>query len=226
MGALSSARARPRLPLPLGEGWGEGQERMAEQKFEASLAPNELLAMDWSLRLARESDIPQLEALIEHSVRELQAPYYSTAQMDGALGSVFGVDRQLIRDETYFVVEQEGALIASGGWSKRESLFGSDAARVKEDALLDPRSQSARIRAFFVQPEFARRGLAKAILQACEEAIRAAGFRRVELGSTLPGVPFYRAFDYQESERLEVPLLNGLSLPIVRMTKSLADSDE
>jgi GNAT superfamily N-acetyltransferase len=182
--------------------------------------------MDWVLRLACDDDIPQLETLIERSVRKLQASYYSTAQMDGALGTVFGVDRQLIRDETYFVVEQDGALIACGGWSKRESLFGSDAARAKKDGLLDPTRHPARVRAFFVQPEFARRGLARAILEACEEAIRAAGFRRIELGATLPGVPFYRAFDYQESERLEVPLTNGLSLPIVRMTKNLTASDE
>lgn len=182
--------------------------------------------MDWVLRFAREDDIAKLEALIECSVRQLQAPYYSPAQMDSVLGTVFGVDRQLIRDETYFVVEKEGAILAAGGWSKRESLFGSDAARTKEDALLDPARHPARVRAFFVQPEFARRGLARAILEACENAIRAAGFRRIELGATLPGVPFYRAFDYQESERLEVPLINGLSLPIVRMTKNLAASDE
>lgn len=182
--------------------------------------------MDWVLRLACNDDIPKLRTLIERSVRELQASYYSTAQMDGALGTVFGVDRQLIHDETYFVAEQDGALVACGGWSKRESLFGSDAARAKEDALLDPSRHPARVRAFFVQPEFARRGLARAILEACEDAIRAAGFRRIELGATLPGVPFYRAFDYQESERLEVPLTNGLSLPIVRMTKNLTASDE
>ena len=181
--------------------------------------------MEWLLRLAREADIPELEALIEFSVRQLQAPFYSTAQMDGALGSVFGVDRQLIRDQTYFVVEHDNAIIACGGWSKRESLFGSDAARTKEDALLDPSHHPARVRAFFVHPQFARRGLARAILKACEEAIRAAGFRRIELGATLPGVLFYRAFGYQEGERLGVPLVNGLSLPIVRMSKSLVPDE-
>jgi GNAT superfamily N-acetyltransferase len=182
--------------------------------------------MEWSLRLAREEDIAELERLIERSVRELQSAFYSPAQMDGALGSVFGVDRQLIRDQTYFVVEHDNAIIAAGGWSKRESLFGSDAARTKEDALLDPSRHPARVRAFFVQPQFARRGLARAILEACEDAIHAAGFRRIELGATLSGVLFYRAFGYQEDERLEVPLVNGLSLPIVRMTKSLAVADE
>ena len=178
--------------------------------------------MAWALRFARNDDIPQLETLIELSVRKLQAPYYSTAQMDGALGTVFGVDRQLIRDQTYFVAEQDGAVIACGGWSKRESLFGSDATRAQEDALLDPRTQSARIRAFFVHPEHSRRGLGRAILLACEEAIRAARFNRIELVATLAGVDFYRAFGYNGGERYDVPLVNGLSLPVVPMTRNLA----
>ena len=177
--------------------------------------------MGWALRLACSDDIPKLEVLIERSVRELQAADYSSAQMDGALGSVFGVDRQLIRDKTYFVAEQDGAIIACGGWSKRESLFGSDAARAAEDALLDPLQEAARIRAFFVHPEHARLGLGRAILLACENAIRAARFRSIELVATLPGVPFYRAFDYEAGERYEVPLVNGLTLPVVRMSKNL-----
>ena len=182
--------------------------------------------MDWSLRLAYDADIPELETLIGRSVRELQSAYYSAAQMDGALGSVFGVDRQLIRDKTYFVAEHDGAIIACGGWSKRQSLFGSDAARATEDALLDPLQDAARIRAFFVHPEHARRGLGRAILFACEEAIRAARFRSIELVATLPGVPFYRAFDYEAGERYEVPLVNGLSLPVVRMSKNLVSPNQ
>jgi len=178
--------------------------------------------MSWALRLACADDIPQLETLIALSVRKLQAPYYSTAQMDGALGTVFGVDRQLIRDQTYFVAEQDGAIIACGGWSKRESLFGSDATRAQEDALLDPHMQSARIRAFFVHPEHSRRGLGRAILLACEEAIRAARFHRIELVATLAGVDFYRAFGYNAGERYDVPLVNGLSLPVVPMIRNLA----
>jgi len=181
--------------------------------------------MDWSLRLATEADIPELEALIERSVRELQSAHYSAAQMDGALGSVFGVDRQLISDQTYFLIEHKGSIIACGGWSKRESLFGSDAARAVADALLDPRHDAARIRAFFVHPVYARHGLGRAILFACEDAIRSARFRSIELVATLPGVPFYRAFHYETGERYEVALVNGLSLPVVRMTKSLGTDE-
>jgi GNAT superfamily N-acetyltransferase len=182
--------------------------------------------MDWSLRLAYDSDIPKLEALIGRSVRELQSAYYSTQQMDGALGSVFGVDRQLIHDGTYFVAEQDEAIIACGGWSKRAALFGSDATRTVEDRLLDPLQDAARIRAFFVHPEHARRGLGRAILVACEDVIRAARFRSIELVATLPGVPFYRAFDYEAGERYEVPLANGLTLPVVRMSKNLVRPDQ
>jgi len=177
--------------------------------------------MDWALRLASADDIPKLETLIECSVRELQAADYSAAQMDGALGSVFGVDRQLIVDQTYFVAQHEGAIIACGGWSKRASLFGSDAGRATEDALLDPVQDAARIRAFFVHPGHARCGLGRAILFACEETIRASHFRSIELVATLPGVPFYRAFEYEAGEQYEVPLVNGLSLPVVRMSKNL-----
>jgi GNAT superfamily N-acetyltransferase len=186
---------------------------------------------DWSPRLARETDIPALEELIPLSVRALQAPYYSTAQMDGALGSIFGVDRQLIRDGTYFVVEHppspssgatgEDKLIGSGGWSKRQTLFGSDHETGRDDAELNPACDSARIRAFFIHPEWARRGLGHAILDVCEKAIRDAGFRSAELVATLPGEPFYAAFNYSAIERYDVPLANGLELPVVRMIKNL-----
>jgi GNAT superfamily N-acetyltransferase len=180
--------------------------------------------VNWSLRLAREADIPELAELIPLSVRALQASYYSTAQMNGALGSVFGVDRQLIRDGTYFVVEHEKELIGCGGWSKRKTLFGSDHQTGRDDAELNPARDAARIRAFFIQPNWARHGLGRAILEACEKAIRAAGFRSVELAATLPGLPFYAAFNYSAMERYEIPLAKGLGLPVVRMTKNFAVS--
>src|SRR5215469_8535671 len=138
----------------------------------------------WPLRLARESDVPALEALIPLSVYSLQAPYYSKAQMDAALGPVFGVDRQLIRDGTYFVAEQDRAIIGCGGWSRRRSLYGGDTCRAGEDALLDPQRDAARVRAFFVHPFWARRGIGRAIMIACEQAIEQAGFRAVDIVAT------------------------------------------
>jgi GNAT superfamily N-acetyltransferase len=177
---------------------------------------------DWSLRLARETDIPALEKLIPLSSRGLRANFYTAAQIEGALGSVFGVDRQLIRDETYFVVETESELIGCGGWSKRQTLFGSDHQTGRDDAELDPTRDPARVRAFFIHPGWARKGIGCAILDACEKAIGAAGFSSIELAATLPGVPFYAACDYSTGERYDVPLLNGLALPVVRMRKDFA----
>jgi GNAT superfamily N-acetyltransferase len=175
------------------------------------------------LRLARESDVPALCALIPLSVRTLQASHYSTAQMDAALGPVFGVDRELIRDGTYFVVEDGRALAGCGGWSRRRSLFGGDAGRTAAEAeLLDPAHDPARIRAFFVHPDYARRGIGRQIMSACEKAIAQARFRSIELVATLAGEPLYAAFAYEVVERYEIPLAGGLALPVVRMTRRLA----
>jgi GNAT superfamily N-acetyltransferase len=176
----------------------------------------------WTPRLARESDIAALEQLIPISVRALQASSYSTEQIEAALGPVFGVDRQLIRDGTYFAVESGSQIIGCGGWSKRKSFFGSDASRPASDAELNPDHDSARIRAFFVHPAWARRGIGRHLLVACEMAMVAARFRNVELVATLPGEPLYAAFGYMAAERYDIPLAAGLCLPVVRMHKRLA----
>jgi N-acetylglutamate synthase-like GNAT family acetyltransferase len=178
--------------------------------------------MIWQSRLAREADAPALEELIALSSRILQAPYYSTAQIESALGPVFAVDRQLVRDGTYFVLEHDGSIVGCGGWSKRKSLYGGDGGRTIDDALLDPQQDAARIRAFFVHPEWARRGIGKAILKVCEEAIVAAQFSKADLVATLAGEPLYAAFGYNVVERYEIPMANGLRLPVVRMTKSFS----
>jgi GNAT superfamily N-acetyltransferase len=176
----------------------------------------------YALRLAQEHDIPVLAALIPRSVRALQAAHYSAAQMDAAIGPVFGVDRELIRDGTYFVALFDQGIVGCGGWSKRRSLFGSDAGRTaNESALLDPAHDSARIRAFFVHPSHARRGLGRLIMNACEQAIADARFRSIELVATLAGEPLYAACAYAVVERYEIPLAGGLTLPAVRMAKAL-----
>ena len=175
------------------------------------------------LRPAGEADVPALELLIPLSVHALQAAYYSLAQRKAALGPVFGVDRQLIRDGTYFVVEQAGQIVGCGGWSWRRSLYGSDQTRTEEDAALDPEREAARVRAFFVHPVWARRGLGRRLLTACETAIRAARFQRIELVATLAGEPLYAAAGYAVVGRYEIPLSGGLALPAVRMGKELVD---
>jgi GNAT superfamily N-acetyltransferase len=180
------------------------------------------------IRVAQSSDIPILHRLIEASVRGLQAGDYTQAQIEGALGGVLGLDTQLIEDRTYFLAESRndaGALVAvgCGGWSYRKTLFGSDHGPGREAALLDPVTDAAKIRAIFVHPEWARRGIGTLMLNHCESAAVAAGFRSFEMGSTLTGVPLYSLKGYQEVERVAVLLPNGEALPIVRMRRNLEE---
>jgi GNAT superfamily N-acetyltransferase len=178
------------------------------------------------IRKATAADIPRLREVIEASVRGLQSDDYSPAQIEGALQSVYGVDSQLIADGTYLVAElseshTEAEIVACGGWSKRKTLYGGDQYAAREDSLLDPARDAAKIRAFFVHPKWARRGIGTLILEACETAAREAGFTRLEMGATLSGVAFYRAKGYAEIENQKVPLSNGEVLPIVKMAKNL-----
>ena len=166
-----------------------------------------------------------MREIIDASVRGLQAGDYSPTQIEGALASVYGVDSQLIADGTYFAAEVpdaegERTIVACGGWSKRKTLYGGDQYAGREDSLLDPACDAAKIRAFFVHPDWARRGIGSLILEACENAAREAGFTRLEMGATLSGVAFYRAKGYVEIEDQSVPLSNGEFLPIVRMGKT------
>lgn len=187
----------------------------------------------FTIRKANLSDIPVLQALIDRSVRGLQSQDYSPTQIESALATVYGVDSQLIADGTYFAVEtqtnaetavpaQSPIIVGCGGWSKRRTLYGGDHWTGREDSLLDPAKDAAKIRAFFVDPTWVRRGIGSLILDACEGAAIADGFRRLEMGATLTGIPFYRMRGYSEREHLGVPLRNGESLPIVRMEKTIS----
>jgi len=179
-------------------------------------------AESFSIRVAQEADVPILQRLIDASVRGLQADDYSPAQIEAALRKVFGVDSQLIADGTYLVVENaSGQIVGCGGWSKRKTLYGGDVWVAREDSLLDPSKDAAKIRAFFIHPAWARRGIGTLILEACEKAAIASGFKCFEMGATMTGVPLYRARGYSELEHLEVPMGDGLTLPIVRMEKRL-----
>jgi GNAT superfamily N-acetyltransferase len=178
--------------------------------------------MNVSIRLATLDNVPVLERLIPDSVRALQASDYSGEQIEAALGTVFGVDRQLIRDGTYFIAAVEGEVAGCGGWNRRKTEFGSDRGPVKDDRWLQPEVDAARVRAFFVNPRFARKGIGRRILDACEQAARQAGFSRLELVATLTGYGLYQACGFEETERFDVPLSNGTVLPVIRMQKSLA----
>jgi GNAT superfamily N-acetyltransferase len=210
--------------------------RAAKKDFEMSIR----------IRVATPEDVPVLRELIEASVRELQAEDYSVTQREAALRTVFGVDSQLIADGTYLVAEDCGAadttgfglsgtqtlrdsgqagvsvlprIAGCGGWSKRKTLYGGDHWTQREDSLLDPAKDAAKIRAFFVHPAWARRGVGTLILEACETAAREAGFRRYEMGATLTGAKLFGVKGYVAVKRIAVPLDNGESLPVIHMEK-------
>lgn len=184
------------------------------------------MSPDFSVRPAVLADLPILRAIIDASVRHLQANDYTPAQREGALTTVFGVDTQLIADGTYLVVEYRPAdsqskteIVACGGWSKRKTLYGADQWTDRQDDLLDPLHDAAKIRAFFIHPEWSRRGIGTLLLEACENAAKSAGFRRFEMGATLTGAKLFGARGYRPVRNLAVPLRNGESLPIIHMEK-------
>jgi len=170
-------------------------------------------------RPATLADIPALEALIPLSARQLQTAHYTAAQIEGAIGTVFGVDSQLIRDGTYFVAEVEGQRVGCGGWSQRKTTYGSDRAKTTPDPLRDPATEPAMIRAFFVHPAYARRGIGRRIMELSEAGATAAGFHTIEIVATLPGVPLYESFHYTSIERFDIVLPNGAVMPVERMRK-------
>ena len=173
------------------------------------------------LRTATEADVPELRHLIAASVRGLSAGFYTPEQVESALVHVFGPDTQLIADGTYFVIEENGAIAASGGWSRRRTHYGGDQMKGDEDPLIDPATEAARIRAFFVHPAWSRRGFGRMLFDTCLAAARAAGFRRLELTATLPGEPLYTALGFVVSERFALPLPGGVELPLTRMTRDI-----
>ena len=178
-----------------------------------------------SLRLAIPDDLPALRALIPLSVRALSRGCYTEVQIESAIRFIFGVDTQLIADGTYFVAEAENQIAGCGGWSRRRTLYGGDHRKEGEDAPLDPAAEPARIRAFFIHPEWARRGIGAHLLAVCVEAARAARFQRLELMATLPGEPLYIAFGFAVMERVEAALPDGVVIPFVRMGRAIKVSD-
>ena len=170
------------------------------------------------IRAATPADVPVLEQLIAASARTLSAGYYNEAQTDAAIANVFGVDRELIEDGTYLVAEEDGELAGCGGWSRRTTLFGSDRFAGRTSGYVDPATGPAKIRAFFVAPTFARRGVGKTLLDTCEAAARSAGFITLELMATLPGVPFYVAQGYEPGTQVSL-VFGTVSVDFVPMCK-------
>ena len=178
--------------------------------------------MEYRIRRATLEDRAALERLIAESARGLSRGDYSDEQVEAAIASVFGVDTDLIHDGTYYVAEAEGEPVGCGGWSKRRTLFGGDRFAARDSGYLDPAKEPAKIRAFFVSPGWARRGVAGRILETCEQEAKAEGFRSLELMATLPGIRLYAARGYEAGEQVEYEIADGVQIEFVPMRKSLA----
>lgn len=173
------------------------------------------------IRLATFQDIPELKNLLDLSVRGLSREHYTSKQIESALKYIFGIDTQLINDGTYYIFEIDGFIAGCGGWSMRKTLYGGDQHKELQDTLLDPVTEAGRIRAFFVHPDFARRGIGRQIMDFCESQAKGHGFSRMELGATLPGVPLYKAMGFLEIDNIVEQLSDGEKLELVIMTKNI-----
>jgi GNAT superfamily N-acetyltransferase len=171
-------------------------------------------------RLAQAHDAPALEAVMAAAIAELQRGFLTPAQI-AASRTIMGLDRQLIADETYFVIECDGQIAGCGGWSRRSTLYGGDHSPGRDAALLDPATALARVRAMYTNPAFARRGVGRLILELCETKAKAEGFRRLELMATLSGRELYSRCGYSEIEHI-VDDRGGEPVPLVRMGKEIA----
>ena len=178
--------------------------------------------LEFKLRKATSEDEAAIAEVIAASVRGLARGIYDGRQIEMSIRSVFGVDQQLIADRTYFVAEADHHIVGCGGWSFRKTLYGASGyAHSREPELLDPASQAAKIRAFFVHPDAARKGIGRAILTTCEKEAQDAGFRSAEMMATLPGAPLYEAGGYLRGESVSVPLENGIAIECIKMSKTL-----
>jgi len=173
------------------------------------------------LRLARRNEADAVDALMKASTRDLFPHFYDAQQTASSVRYVASVDRTLIEDGTYFVVEMSGELVACGGWSRRNKLYTGSGDAAEDSRLLDPRTEPAHVRAMFTRSDWTRRGLGTRILEACEAAAKAEGFLRLSLMATLPGVPLYKRYGFEELEHTVVRLPDGVTVDAVEMEKPI-----
>lgn len=171
------------------------------------------------LRLAGDDDVEAITAVMRASVLKLFPAFYDSRQTASAAIYVAHADPVLIADGTYFVFDVSGEIVACGGWSRRGRLYTGSGENENDDRLLDPRRDAAHIRAMFVRPDWTRRGLGRAILEAGHNAARAEGFSRLDLGATLPGVALYKAFGFREVEPIVVTMPDGVTLDAIAMER-------
>lgn len=176
----------------------------------------------FTYRIARPDDLDELREVMRRSIERLQGDFLDPRQV-AASHKVMGLDAQLVLDGTYFIVESGERIAGCGGWSWRSTLYGGDESVVaREPRALDPATEPARVRAMYTDPDFARQGVGRLVLQLCEDAARAAGFRRATMMATMAGVPLYRACGYAEADTPITATIDGVEVPLVRMEKSLA----
>jgi GNAT superfamily N-acetyltransferase len=185
------------------------------------IVKEDAMTVELTIRLSTLEEVPSLNQLIKQSARELSRGFYTEIETDAAIEYVFGVDTTLVKDGNYFTATLNGELAGCGGWSRRRTMYGGDQRPVGESEFLDRNQDAARIRAFFIAPQAARKGVGKAIFEACQAAAKADGFQRLELMATLPGVPFYAAIGFQKVEDVVDVLPNGVPLAFVLMQKHI-----
>lgn len=173
------------------------------------------------IRPAQNNEINLINQLIEYSARALSQNDYSPEELEGAIACIFGVDQELINDQSYYVIEKDSTIIACGGWSRRKTLFGGDLCASREQGYLNPQTDYAKIRAFFVDPNYARQGFGKMLLEYSEQQARTYGFTKMEMMATLPGAKLYQVCGYQVIEPEYFPLPQGYLFKMLRMTKYL-----
>ncbi|MEN9855271.1 MAG: hypothetical protein RLZZ157_397 [Pseudomonadota bacterium] len=172
------------------------------------------------LRPATRADLPQLALLMDAAIGQLMHGFLTPAQVEGSRETM-GIDTQLIDDGTYFVVEDESEIVGCGGWSRRATLYGGNHSGGRDDRLLDPTTEPARVRAMYTHPGHVRRGIGRMIIDAAEAAARAEGFTKTTLGATLAGVPLYQTCGYTQIDRHEKHAANGAVIPLLVMVKDL-----
>ena len=175
-------------------------------------------------RLAQLDDLPAMTGLVDQSIGELQKGFLTEEQI-AASRFLMGLDTQLVKDGTYFVVEIDGELAGCGGWSRRATLYGGNQTPGRDAALLDPTKDAARVRAMYTHPSFVRRGIGQLILQLDEQAAANEGFTRLELMATLSGQPLYRSYGFLPVEEV-LDDRGGAPVPFVRMAKPVELSPE
>lgn len=175
----------------------------------------------YSLRPALPEDTSALNVLIANSARILSRGFYNDEQIEAAIAHIYGVDNELVEDQSYYLIEQAGEPVACGGWSRRKTLFGGNQYAAREPGFLNPATDAAKIRAFFVHPNHARRGLGRMLLEYSESEAQRAGFTRIEMMATLPGIKLYEKFGYKPIDEIIYKEVGGVRIPGLRMFKLL-----